>query len=203
MTAFGKSRQPNAPYYVEDLLREMHEEYVKTRDPRIRPTSRTYNNCVNAWAQSTLPGSAARIMEWIVHMQSNAEREGRRYLGPNKWTFNAFLQSLSKSGEPTIGEDAEEVLNQMMEYYRKGWTELKPDVLTFTTAIHCIAVSGKPDALERSLAIVRRMEDFHEQGFGDVRPNCYTYNCVINAAAKSRRPGKPKLPYNSCEGCKR
>jgi Pentatricopeptide repeat domain len=115
-------------------------------------------------------------MEWIVHMQKNAEREGKQSIGPNKWTFNSFLQALSKSGESTMGEEAEEILNQMIEYYDNGWIDLKPDVMTFTAVIHCIAVSGAPDALERSLSIVRRMEDFHEQGFGDVRPNAFTYN---------------------------
>ena len=131
---------------------------------------------VNAWAQSSLPGSAACIMDWIVHMQQNAEREGKQSLGPNKWTFNSFLQALSKSGKTTMGEEAEEVLNQMMDYYENGWVDLKPDVMTFTAVIHCIAVSGTPDALERSLSIVRGMEDFHEMGFGDVRPNMFTYN---------------------------
>ena len=115
-------------------------------------------------------------MDWIVHMQANAEREGRRSLSPNKWTMNAFLQALSKSGEPTMGEEAEEVLETMLSYYEKGWQELKPDVLSFTSVIHCIAVSGRDDALERSLAIVRRMEDLHEEGHGNVRPNAYTYN---------------------------
>lgn len=71
-------------------------------------------------------------MDWIVHMQANAEKQGRRSIRPNKWTFNAFLQALSKSGEPTMGEEAEEVLDQMVDYYDNGWVELKPDVLTFT-----------------------------------------------------------------------
>ena len=92
-----------------------------------------------------------------------------------------------------MGEEAIEVLDQMIEYYDKGWIELKPCVLTFTNVCHCIAVSGADDALEKSLAIIRRMEDLHYHGFGDVRPNCYTYNCVINAAAKSKRPGKAQI----------
>ena len=92
-----------------------------------------------------------------------------------------------------MGDEAIEVLNQMIEYYERGWIELKPCVLTFTNVCHCIAVSGADDALEKSLAIIRRMEDLHYHGFGDVRPNCYTYNCVINAAAKSKRPGKAQI----------
>ena len=92
-----------------------------------------------------------------------------------------------------MGEEAVEVLDQMIDYYEKGWIELKPCVLTFSSVTHCIAVSGADDALERSLAIIQRMEDLHYHGFGDVRPNCYTYNCVINAAAKSKRPGKAQI----------
>lgn len=92
-----------------------------------------------------------------------------------------------------MGGEAEEVLDQMIEYYENGWIELKPCVSTFTHVCHCIAMSGTDDALERSLAIIRRMEDLHFHGFGDVRPNCYTYNCVINAAAKSKRPGKAQI----------
>jgi hypothetical protein len=47
MSAYGKSQHDNAPYYVEDLLREMHRDYEKTKDPGLRPTCRSYNNCVS------------------------------------------------------------------------------------------------------------------------------------------------------------
>ena len=134
-------------------------------------------------------------MDWIVHMQQTAEREGRRSLRPDKWGINGFLTALAKSGEPTMGEEAEEVLDQMIEYYHRGWVELKPCVLTFTNVCHCIALSGADDAVERCLGIIRRMEGYHEQGFGDVRPSFYTWNTVINAAAKSKRKGKAQIAF--------
>jgi len=84
---------------------------------------------VNAWAKSDEPGAADRIMDWIVHMQQYAERENKRGLRPDKWTFNSFLQALSKTGSSRMGDEAENVLNQMEEFYEKGWIELKPDVL--------------------------------------------------------------------------
>ena len=144
---------------------------------------------MNAWSKSDDPIAAARIMDWIVNMANSGQKNYR----PDKWTYNAYLHALSKSGDPNMAEGAEKILDQMEEYYQNGWIELKPDVLTFTSVIHCIAVSGADDAVERSLSIVRRMEDLHEQGYGDVRPNSYTYNCVINAAAKSKRRGKAQI----------
>jgi hypothetical protein len=118
---------------------------------------------------------------------------GKSPIAPNKWTYNAYLEALSKLRRPGIVEEAEKMLETMDERARKGQFHLKPDVLTFTNVIHCIAVSGADDAYERASSILLRMEDLHASGYGDVRPNCYTYNCVINAVAKSKLPAKSKI----------
>lgn len=125
-------------------------------------------------------------------MQHNYDT-GKSPIAPNKWTYNAYLEALSKLRRPGVGDEAERVLRTMDNRARNGQSHIKPDVLTFTNVIHCIAVSGADDAFERAYSILLRMEDLHASGYGDVRPNCYTYNCVINAVAKSKLPAKAKI----------
>lgn len=192
MNVLAKSRRKNAPEKVEELLREMNEEYAKTGDLRIRPDRRSLNTCLEAWAKSGADGADERIMAWITKMRE-APESGQNQVSPDMWSYTHYLQALSKAGKPRIGDEAERVLEEMEDLYRKGFTSLKPNVLTFTNVIHCIAVSGQDDAVERALAVLDRMEDLHSEGFGDVRPNLFTYNCVINAIAKSKRRGKAEL----------
>lgn len=51
MNAYAKSKQRDAPYMVEQLLREMHDVYEETEDIRVRPNSRSFNTCVSSKRQ--------------------------------------------------------------------------------------------------------------------------------------------------------
>jgi hypothetical protein len=175
MNAYAKSRVSNSPQKVEELLRELVEVYETTGDSQLRPNSRSFNVCVDAWAKSNLPNSAERILDWIECMQKSVAN-GRNSIRPNKWTYNAYLQALGKSGKSNIGQTAEDVLEQMEKLVAKGGIQLKPDVYIYSNVIHCLAVSGADNSLERAFAILSRMEDLHAAGYGDVRPNAYTYN---------------------------
>jgi Pentatricopeptide repeat domain/PPR repeat len=190
MNAIGKSRQRDAPVRVEKLLHEMNTEYARTGDPRIRPNRRSINACLDAWAKSGLDGADERIKAWIEKMQQAHEKNGQ---SPDIWSYTHYLQALSKTGNPRMGDEAERVLQEVEEMYRKGYQSVKPNVLTFTNVIHCIALSGQDDSVERALAILDRMEDLHASGYGDVRPNLFTYNAVINTVAKSKRRGKAEV----------
>lgn len=48
MNAYGKSKDENAPYEAEALLRELHQAYEESGDPRLRPNSRSFNTCVSS-----------------------------------------------------------------------------------------------------------------------------------------------------------
>ena len=54
---------------------------------------------IDAWAKSNEPGAAARIMDWIVHMQKIAEEEGRRNLRPDKVSQETILIESDHSSE--------------------------------------------------------------------------------------------------------
>lgn len=192
MNAFAKSRRRDAPTKVEDLLHEMNDEYSRTGDSSIRPNRRTVNTCLEAWAKSGLDGADERIMAWIVKMRE-AHESGQSRICADIWSYTHYLQALSKTGKPRMGDEAERILKEIEDLYHRGYQSVKPNVLTFTNAIHCIALSGQDDAVERALAILDRMEDLHAAGNGDIRPNLFTYNCVINTVAKSRRKGKAEL----------
>jgi hypothetical protein len=121
-------------------------------------------------------------MDWIKIMDSNFEKR-KGWVAPNKWTYNAYLEALAKSGRRTMGNEAELFLVRMEgEYQRSGAVRLKPDVHTFTNVINCIARSGADNAIDRAFAVLSKMEVLHASGYGDVRPNAHTYNWYVLAS---------------------
>lgn len=189
MNCITKSNHPSAPYKVESLLEEMIDTYKLTGDSSMRPTNRSFNACVNAWARSKSKEAPKNIIKWINRFQ-DAFESGRTNAMPNKWTYNSYLQALAKQRKPSSACEAERILTMMEQksrYFRSN--NLKPDVLTYTNVLHCIALSESDDSFQRAYTILSKMEN----GDGDVRPNVYTYNVLINVVAKSKLPGKAKI----------
>jgi pentatricopeptide repeat protein len=105
-----------------------------------------------------------------------------RGLEPNKYTYTAVLSSFAKSGDP---DQAETILNEMMEAYEDGIFDLKPDTISFSAVIDGWAKLShvdKPEAAIRALALLRRMKELESKGMG---PNARTYTSVFTALAKS------------------
>lgn len=189
MNCIAKSNDPSAPYKVEALLEEIIVVYNQTGDASMRPTNRSFNACVNAWARSKSKDAPKRIISWISRFQDDFE-SGRTDAMPNKWTYNSYLQALAKQRNPSSANEAERILTMMEEKSQNFRSNnLKPDVLTYTNVLHCIALSESGDSFQRAYAILSKMEN----GDGDVRPNVYTYNVLINVVAKSKLPGKAKI----------
>lgn len=189
MNCITKSNNPSAPYKVEALMEELIEIYKSTGQASMRPTNRSFNACVNAWARSKSKKAPQRILSWIRRFQDEFE-SGRTDAMPNKWTYNSYLQALAKERTPSSADEAERVLAMMEEKSQDFRSHgCKPDVLTYTNVLHCIALSESDDSFQRAYAILSKMEN----GTGDVRPNVYTYNVLINVVAKSKLPGKAKI----------
>lgn len=189
MNCVTKSNHPSAPYKVDALMEEMIDIYKRTGDLAMRPTNRSFNACVNAWARSKSKEAPQCIINWISRFQEDFE-SGQTDRMPNKWTYNSYLQALAKQRKPSSACEAERILTMMEEKSRNfRLNSLKPDVLTYTNVLHCIALSESDDSFQRAYAILSKMEN----GDGDVRPNVYTYNVLINVVAKSKLPGKAKI----------
>lgn len=188
MNCITKSSDPS-PLKVEALLQEMNEIYESTGNPSLKPTNRSYNACVHAWARSNSRDAPHHVKKWIIRLQDDFE-SGKTDSMPNKWNYNSYLQALSKQRKPSSADEAERILSMMERKSRQFRSNsLKPDVLTYTNVLHCIALSKSDDAFKRAIAILCKMEE----GDGDVRPNVYTYNVLINVVAKSKLPGKAKI----------
>lgn len=154
----------------------MAANYAEFGDTKLRPTTRSINTCLDAWALSGRSDAAEKISGWIQKMKHSATNSSVYAVPPDKWSYNSYLMALARSGKDDMATKAEEVLLEMEQLHASGVRDVKPDVLTFTNVIHCIALSGKSDAEKRAMAILNRMEDLHEQGFGDIMPNLFTYN---------------------------
>lgn len=91
MHTYANSGLKDAPLIVEDLLKELHDRYEETRDPHLRPNSRSFNTFLNAWAKSNLPGSVERIKDWIDQMHLDYEN-GKSRIRPNKWAYSVSFE---------------------------------------------------------------------------------------------------------------
>jgi Pentatricopeptide repeat domain len=162
---------------VEELLLEMTNQFVTTGNHKLKPTIRSVNTCLDAWAKSGRRDADERILVWLNQMRSSSEPLGMGIvLIPDKWTYNAYLQALPRSMKCDIGTKAVNILSEMETRHRSGCPNIKPDVLTFTSVLHCIALSQQENSVELAMSILSKMEDLHEQGYGDLRPNLFTYN---------------------------
>jgi len=163
-----KKRRPvsaeTAAQRAEDLLTIM-EELSEAGNLKIRPDVYSYTTTIQCWA---------RCRSFADKAQTLLNRMIDRDLQPNKLTYSALMNALSKAGNP---EKAEYVLHQMIRSHHQ------PDTVAFSSIIDGWAkVSSKdrPEAASRALQILETM-----RRNSATKPSATTYTSVLNALAKS------------------
>lgn len=149
---------------AEDLLTIM-EELSEAGNLKIRPDVYSYTTTIQCWAQ---------CRSFADKAQALVNRMIDRDLQPNKLTYSALMNALSKAGNP---EKAEYVLHQMIRSHHQ------PDTVAFSSIIDGWAkVSSKdrPEAASRALQILETM-----RGNPATQPSATTYTSILNALAKS------------------
>jgi len=163
-----KKRRPTSPetaaQRAEDLLTIM-EELSEAGNLKIRPDVYSYTTTINCWARcKSFPDKA----------QALVKRMTSRDLQPNKLTYTALMNALSKAGNP---EKAEYVLHQMIRSHHQ------PDTVAFSSIIDGwakVSHKDRPEAADRALQILEAMK-----GNPLTQPSATTYTSVLNALAKS------------------
>lgn len=103
-----------------------------------------FNACMNVWAQSNLPESAARAEE-ILFKILDPSMEERTQVQPNVVSFNTCMQAWAKAArtDPNAPNRAEELLNLLIQ---QGETlGIQPDVQSYTTVMNAYAKSNQKD----------------------------------------------------------
>jgi len=161
---------------AEDLLTIM-EEMSDSGNLKVRPDVYSYTTTIQCWARCSNPTQFD-----TDKAQALLKRMIERGQQPNKITYTALMNALSKAGLP---ERAEYVLHQMTTNSSPDHPHYQPDSVVFSSIIDGWAkVSSKdrPEASSRALQILETMKKNAFRGMG---PTATTYTSVLTALAKS------------------
>jgi hypothetical protein len=73
-------------------------------------------------------------------------KAGNADVNPDTISFSSVKNAWAKSGDPSAGVRAEEILDQMLELYKAGDSNVKPGTVSFTCVINAWANSCDPSA---------------------------------------------------------
>ena len=146
---YGNFHQPET---AESVLREMEAIYASSGNEQFRPSNRSYNAAILAWAKV---GNAARCRALLDEMLETFAN-GNDAIKPNSKTFVSVINSLWKSGVPNAPEEAIEILQLMEDESAKGDKDLAPTTAAYTAVINAIARSDLSDKAVRAKKILDR-----------------------------------------------
>jgi hypothetical protein len=155
------------------------------KDLDVRPTARSYNAAINAYAKSGAPGAAQRADDLFRRMEEVYMITGLEEVKPNTYNYNSLISAWANCGEEGAAQRVEEILEKMEALYRAGDVEAKPTTVTFNAVIDAYSKSagedGYDDAGECAQGILNHMDELYQSGENiDAKPNVRSFNTVIN-----------------------
>lgn len=165
-------------------------------NPRLEPSSVTYNAVLDSHAHSTDPDSLQRMNKIWLHMQKLAEG-GNTRIQPNLRTVNMILTACVRKAEMTRDQEekmncarqAQEILDDVKRRAKEGATELTPDVMTYSIVMDAYARVGSTEAASQAEQLMKELKQaFLDTGDFRKQPNFRTYTTLIGAW--SRTPDK-------------
>jgi pentatricopeptide repeat protein len=137
-----------------------------------------YNSLLIALSKSLDDDAIDRSLALLSRMKKMASL-GFQNLKPNTKSWNAVLNTISRSSKPDAALVAEEVFTRMQKV-------TKPDVFSFAALLHVYQKSSADrGAAHRADAIVRTMEEMFVNGEISSPPDVYHYTIVCSCWARS------------------
>ena len=176
--------QKNASSYgaerADNIIREMeqlHFDGILSDSPDVYH----YTIACACWARSGELIAAQRCWEILQHMERRV-KQGYPNCRPNVRTYNAVIDAYARGHHV---DEAEKLLNQMINRYEAGDAKVKPDGFTFNAVINAWTRSRRKDCGSRAEAILKRLLEFHEMN-PDVKPDSRSFSHIIDYYARSR-----------------
>ncbi|OEU15438.1 hypothetical protein FRACYDRAFT_208949 [Fragilariopsis cylindrus CCMP1102] len=180
LRSYQRLRTPEAAQRAHDILSHMEELY-ETKILDEPPDVVHYTIVCSAWTLSGSKNGSQKCIEILSRMKAKDE-EGWPKVKPNIRTYNAVLDSLSRSHE---ADKAEELLYHMLSLAKNGDNNARPDTFSFDAVINAFIHSKLKDAAEKALDILHRGKKRYLNGKLNALPSEYTYSLVIHACAFS------------------
>ena len=181
MHIYSHNREMNGPQRVEELLSEMHQEFLKG-NVTVKPTTLTFNTVLNTFAKSSQTGAAERAELILEHMQ-HLHENGYGDCQPDAISFNTVINAYATSDKAGADRRACEILAAMKRNYLAGVTpSAKPNIRTYNACIKaCLCGKDYSSQYEKNITIRRAQGLFMElhQQESRIQPDDHTYNWYL------------------------
>lgn len=138
------------------------------------PDSKIYGQVAYAWARI---GNVQRVKDLMERMKK----------GPQDTLdismHNHLLMALSRSGDPTAGQQAEKVFADL----QKGGHHSKPNIHTYGSLMACLSKSTDPKTASRAAQYLQKLKELYEiTGDDELRPDARIYTTAIRSLVNAR-----------------
>ncbi len=133
LTGWSKSGDRDLATNAENLLKEM-EETAEDKVSRIAPNTYTYNCLIFCYTWSRLTNKDDKALSILSKMKKMAE--ANPFCRPDSTTYNAVMNCITKSDNPSAPYRVEALMEEMIENYKHiGEPCMRPTNRSFNACV--------------------------------------------------------------------
>uniref|UniRef100_A0A7S3Q844 Pentacotripeptide-repeat region of PRORP domain-containing protein n=1 Tax=Chaetoceros debilis TaxID=122233 RepID=A0A7S3Q844_9STRA len=181
--AYQKNASAYAAQRADDVVRKMEQLYY---DGVLSSAPDVYHYTIvcACWARSGESIAAQRCFEILQHMEGRV-KSGYADCKPNTRTYNAVIDSYARGHHV---DEAEILLDDMINKFNAGDRTVKPDGFTFNAVINAWTRCRRKGCGHRAELILKKLLEFHESGNQDVTPDSRSFSHIIDYYSRSSDP---------------
>eukprot|EP00547_Thalassionema_nitzschioides_P000377 CAMPEP_0194201678 /NCGR_PEP_ID=MMETSP0156-20130528/1889_1 /TAXON_ID=33649 /ORGANISM="Thalassionema nitzschioides, Strain L26-B" /LENGTH=546 /DNA_ID=CAMNT_0038926945 /DNA_START=81 /DNA_END=1721 /DNA_ORIENTATION=- len=172
---------------AEHILNRMEDLTV---DTIARPNKESYKHVMDAWANRKNPSKAELLME---RLQNRCEKTADPELQPDTAVYNKLIVAWVKSDSLDKSQQAERILNYMIEQYKNGNSLLVPNQKSFIQVMRCYGYQDKTkEGLKKVRELFQSMKHLYQLNASPaLQPDTPVYNELINNIAFNKGIDNP------------
>jgi pentatricopeptide repeat protein len=178
LSAWARSRHPDAPERTQALFQDMLKKY-QAGDDSCRLNSKAYGIVLSSYAYSDHLDAPLKALSLLNELDDLHQRFGDKYEQPNAFHYSAVINTFAERGDV---KNARAVLDRMQQ--RSQRDGVRPSTGCFNGLIKAIVHSQAADAGEQAEDVLRRT--MPPSGLGS--PDVITYTSCISAWQHSEKP---------------
>ena len=183
INAFGRAQRPHE---AEAILQDLLDEYERTQNPDLLPSTIPFNALIHAWSISGADDAALRAETLLQRMSDLSNKTNNPSLAPDRVSFTVVMSAWAHSKHKAGAQRAEQILQRMGELHQQGNSEMKPDSRAYAVAMEAWQNSGSIDAAARIKALFDQLVIQHESGDEDMAPSLRVYTVLLETLALHR-----------------
>ncbi|KAL9187359.1 hypothetical protein ACHAXT_001462 [Thalassiosira profunda] len=176
-----------------DLMERVHASKEEGTENFVKASMKCYAAVLDAWCKSRSNGVEVRAEEVLRRMETVGQSIGVD--GRNAKHFNNVMNRIATSHKPTVGKEAERLLEEMIASYKEGShpngtlaeSAIAPNRNSFNTVIKAYANGGGRDSTKNARRVLKSMEDPSSVGLeglaSEIMPDKISYTSILTSLA--------------------